>query len=1472
MRAIRSSTPRTPRNPRAFASATWGAPARRRISLAALVLAIGAATAVSQDGPPPQPAAPPDRGVISGATLPESNEAMLLTSQVEQSIRRGDFRLAIRLAERMAALPAELVIAPAGRTYYPVWQQANRLLEQLPPEGVEVYRQMYDGEVSARLAQAAGKADIDALRELFRRYRPSTDWPAVGRELASELLDLGEYGGAIEVIRAYSQTTEGRSIEASAQLVVALAGVGAWQAAQRELDLLDADPRVGGRPGWRDKVAELRRWTAARRLAVEGPLIGRSASFSPALSEGAIWRAALPAPPADPPRRFDDDTYIATAIEYARRLPLHQAMLDHGMLLLRVRGAVLAYDGPTLTLLWRESDGAVIDEKNRSDSGGDEQPISTDSRLLLTHALAHALSASFGQVYTVEAPLILLQNGGNFEPRRFREFGNLVAPNELVARDRESGKVAWRIGRDVAHPLYGVAFQDAPLAVGVSLLIPVQRGDDLLLCQLDPATGALQREAPVIGPPTYFTPAGGRALLAADETTVYLSTGNGVVAAVHARDLSWKWAWTYPSSVAERRAAGWWATKDAPRDYGAERPLVADELVIVAPTDAPYIFAIDRFNGRQRWRVDRGTYEFVVGPLPAGLVVGGNTLTCLDWSDGHSIRWRSVPLEITGRPAIRGERIYVPTREGLVSLDGQTGKALTEAGGFAAAARNEHGGRATADLAARDPVVANLITGDDALYAVSPNVVVKYGDAAALRAEADEHLGADPQSERWKLVLAWAHLLAGEADDALSLLDGLRTTEDRYSEARDLVLTGVFVALAREAGRGDAQLAWLRRAATVSTSPEVAARLSQLIGEALESNRRYPEALAHYRDELLRPAPTMLRGAGDDGRDVAAWLAAAARVRANLAEISPEDAGGYLDGLLDAAVATDDSNVLTRLASIALDATRAERWRREIALRLKSPELVELFLPTRTPPALPADVRRRLQLVRWDTHTALGMLDEARRDRDAWQDQFATSAPASAPADAGASGDAETIERIERSMAKQEQMSGEPFGETFRRQWATRQAELVTELRQPLHAIRPFLLARRSEDHTIELCSAERGKSWRQTPDAIGGGQAPRAVQRDEVERLLLGGRNVPLARRPVWPMVGYRHLAAVPTRGGLIGLGLGPERGGGKRLWEVAIPEWTEAPLNFEQVAVAGPAGVWFAPRPDRVMLIGWGDGQPWWTLRLPGFSVQQMERVGDELVLIGQDQQVLVVDAMFGDRVRRLPAVYATPLAVAVAADTLLIWTDEVLVALEPVGLRPLWAERINGIHGWAPVAGTTLVAYRTRDEDTWRVFDAAAGEHRVLLRVEPLGDEQVFAATGGQLFVAGLDHSAAGDQAEPALRIAAYDRSSGQRVWLSEEVRTLVTPNATQLLASPELIPVLVLGGEADQRSQPSLATLALRMVRKADGAVTRPEPIASYFSGGEAGECDAFLLATTTRIIVQANGMLAAFGSAQLEHAP
>ncbi|MBL8880429.1 MAG: hypothetical protein JNG88_15050, partial [Phycisphaerales bacterium] len=497
------------------------------------------------------------RAVPATATLPENNEAAILSSGVREAIQAGDIRLAIRRIEQVMQLSGELVASADGRTYQPVWRHARRLFAMLPPAGVETYRTMYDAEVSARFRDAQRQMDIAGLRDLFQHYPLASTAPEIGRDLATLLVDQGAYGESLEILREMEQSGFAPTAADRALRLVALTGIGAWPSVQREIDL------AGGADAQRidRRLAPILEWVARKRAFAGEP--NDPSAVTPLLRASRRWDEPLTAPSSS---GVEDDEALSSAAAQKGRWPLHQILVSDDLLLVRCRGAIWAMDELTLAVRWKatEAGAAAILRQSQSrdvrqirllgaagiqilDAGdAPEADISGDARWLLFSHAGNSLSTDSRRVYSIESA------GGQAS-----ESGGGDGRNELVARDRQSGSIVWRIGADPTGELYGAAFQDVPITVGGVLAAAVLYQNELRVALLDPRDGRVLRATTVVGRPLYLPMEGGACRLTSDETTLYVSTGNGVVAAFSADTLHWKWASLYPSTAGSRFSDSW---------------------------------------------------------------------------------------------------------------------------------------------------------------------------------------------------------------------------------------------------------------------------------------------------------------------------------------------------------------------------------------------------------------------------------------------------------------------------------------------------------------------------------------------------------------------------------------------------------------------------------------------------------------------------------------------------------------------------------------------------------------------------------------------------------------------------------------------------------------------------------------------------------------------------------------------------
>ncbi len=158
-------------------------------------------------------------------------------------------------------------------------------------------------------------------------------------------------------------------------------------------------------------------------------------------------------------------------------------------------------------------------------------------------------------------------------------------------------------------------------------------------------------------------------LLSLDGATLYYQTNMGAVAALDADTGAIRWLATYPHM--ELRGAG--------QGLGRELnpAVVHDGLVIVAPDDAPSIYAFDAATGRLAWRTEPlPKVIHLLGVAQGHLIATGDRAWLIDVSNGKVIRYwpeGASGMDSYGRGLLAGDSIYWPTRTEIHVLSQATG-------------------------------------------------------------------------------------------------------------------------------------------------------------------------------------------------------------------------------------------------------------------------------------------------------------------------------------------------------------------------------------------------------------------------------------------------------------------------------------------------------------------------------------------------------------------------------------------------------------------------------------------------------------------------------------------------------------------------------------------------------------------------------------------------------------------------------
>ncbi|MHC5011543.1 MAG: outer membrane protein assembly factor BamB family protein [Planctomycetota bacterium] len=204
---------------------------------------------------------------------------------------------------------------------------------------------------------------------------------------------------------------------------------------------------------------------------------------------------------------------------------------------------------------------------------------------------------------------------------------------------------------------------------------------------LDASTGKLvwmrplgwgQQELNLFGAPVKELAASAPAV---SDGVAYASTGLGFTAAVDVRTGRPHWLASYEIQDIEPVQYWFKAPLRFPR-VGPSPPVVAEDLLLLAPTDGTHLYAYDRADGRVRWRIPYpdppsfGATSHFLGVVDDGkrnvALLAGSRLEAYDLETG-ALLWYGMLQEDyeqenypVGRGVAAGGQILVPTVKGLV--------------------------------------------------------------------------------------------------------------------------------------------------------------------------------------------------------------------------------------------------------------------------------------------------------------------------------------------------------------------------------------------------------------------------------------------------------------------------------------------------------------------------------------------------------------------------------------------------------------------------------------------------------------------------------------------------------------------------------------------------------------------------------------------------------------------------------------
>jgi outer membrane protein assembly factor BamB/tetratricopeptide (TPR) repeat protein len=338
----------------------------------------------------------------------------------------------------------------------------------------------------------------------------------------------------------------------------------------------------------------------------------------------------------------------------------------------------------------------------------------------------------------------------------------------LFAFDAATGKLLWNVGGKLHGDTLGeiATFSTGPTAEDGRLYIGATRqkiSTDLfehyVLC-IDAATGRILWAT--------FTASGGTEInlfgnstreclgtpVAVTEDSVFVSTNHGVIAALEKKTGRIRWTWRYRQlPVMPTRNVN--VTKN-PLGWVNSPPVAARGIVVVTPTDSPYLYGLNARTGLLVWERLRGRdVRVIYGVKDATLVLGGERLEFCDIRTGRPTDATASPeIGATGRGVVAEDGIYVPCRDMLrkVGWDGRW---------IETASRRLTGGIGDG---------GNLVVVDGALVVATQEAIQVYFDRRDQEKEILEALERDPDNPALLYRGAIRYLQSGATDPAATLL------------------------------------------------------------------------------------------------------------------------------------------------------------------------------------------------------------------------------------------------------------------------------------------------------------------------------------------------------------------------------------------------------------------------------------------------------------------------------------------------------------------------------------------------------------------------------------------------------------------------------------------------------------------------------------------------------------------------------
>ncbi len=856
-----------------------------------------------------QPWGNPVTAGMASAIIDVSPPIDALFKRARDGIERADWKLAIDSLQRIIDDPQGALLERSEGLFESARRSATRQLAELPPEGLRAYRLLFDGVAKGILDRAIAEHDPAGLQVIVDRYIMTRYGPQAGDVLVSWHLDAGRATEALIVFAALELHPDldplptpllakwsialamAGQTDAARQLVATLdsrrvangaevEGPHDGALAQRTTDLTDVIDAIAT---WRSPGTNPRGAVAASE---QWPMLGGAPdrrgwmpAVQPALIGDLPWRVPLPG--------TSDQTWHGLSVPTAEEtpgIPVFYPVVSDGRLFVRGIEGCVAIDMEGFDVLWQagSASGDAADSPPATSSFVEPARSMSvvESELedrLFRRFTGGAISVAGDLVLTIEgdgnrlsaaSQSIMIGGVGQFRNQRGRwmredSFGSRFERRRLVARDAATGRLRWERGGqtgDATDPLFDASFRATPLAVersarlartdaddvpstrlaplNTQLWAPCTIGDDLYLVTLDAGSGEMLDRLLLCSLLNVWPDQNQTLTPAMAGRTMYVPTGHGLLVAVDVDDRSLLWASRYPQMPVDPTAAP---------DPGAP-PVVSGARVLLLPNDSDQVLALDRASGEIRWSTPRRGHSYIIGADDHAAILGGHGVARIAVDDGKYI-WSDNYGTPTGRAAISGQTVYLPTTDGLMAIDALSG-GRTELG-----APDETGSLTGSAGSDGREWLGNLLCVAGALISVDSHQIRKFPDLEQSYPKTLAEHRERPTDARLSERLAWMELFRGAPDRAYAALArvelpaesgegalGNVADQRRAGRIAHLRVEALFALARRPSTSAEQAIEHIRAAAAAARSAPDLFRTSYRLGELLAQNDQFEEA------------------------------------------------------------------------------------------------------------------------------------------------------------------------------------------------------------------------------------------------------------------------------------------------------------------------------------------------------------------------------------------------------------------------------------------------------------------------------------------------------------------------------------------------------------------------------------------------------------------------------------------------------